>query len=46
MTPRETRQPDGRPAKSALARAATPRLVRVASRLLFLGFLAAPFALA
>jgi adhesin transport system membrane fusion protein len=46
MTPRDTRQPDGRPAKSALARAATPRLVRVASRLLFLGFLATPFALA
>ena len=35
-----------RPPKSALARAATPRYVRVAARLLFLVFLATPFLLA
>ncbi len=35
-----------RPRRSALAGAATPRTVRVLARLLFLAFLAAPFALA
>ena len=46
MTPRPDTHPDGRPAKSALARAATPWGVRLLARLLFLGFLATPFALA
>jgi len=34
------------PPRSALASAATPRIVRILARLLFLAFLAAPFALA
>jgi adhesin transport system membrane fusion protein len=45
MTARHEERSD-RGGKSALARAATPRGVRVAARLLFLAFLATPFALA
>ena len=46
MTARTRTPADGRSPKSALAAAATPRSVRILTRLLFLLFLAAPFILA
>ena len=45
MTPQTEKSRAGTQGKSALARAATPRLVRTLARLLFLVFLAAPFIL-
>jgi multidrug efflux pump subunit AcrA (membrane-fusion protein) len=46
MTAREAKTGSGRPVSTAMARAATPRSVRILARLLFLLFLATPFILA
>jgi hypothetical protein len=46
MKPQRHASHERTPGKSALARAATPGLVRVLARLLFLVFLATPFLLA